>query len=29
VLQDVIGNTEKMAKLKAELKPKKEGGSDE
>jgi len=29
VLQDVIGNTEKLAKLEAELKPKKEGVSDE
>jgi type VI secretion system protein ImpB len=29
VLQDVIGNTEKMAKLKAELKPTSDGGSNE
>lgn len=29
VLQDVISNTEKMAKLQAEIKPKSEGGSDE
>jgi type VI secretion system protein ImpB len=29
VLQDVISNTEKLAKLEAELKPKAGGGSDE
>jgi type VI secretion system protein ImpB len=29
VLQDVIGNTEKLAKLKSELNPKGEGGKDE
>jgi type VI secretion system protein ImpB len=29
ILQDVISNTEKLAKLEAELKPKTEGGSNE